>query len=185
MKLKDKKYVDWMRKMFADDSPSSSCSSGSCGTQSGGCCSTSEKAPLEKDGFDQVFEKTSSRRAFFKGLSQVAVGAAAASTVGCVSEKTSLNFDEYFKGNFRLMTDKEKQATVERLERLAAIKKDQNIQVSFQGPRKDVLFGYAFNISKCEGYMDCVDACVKENNLDRDTQMQYIRMFESKKGKFL
>ena len=31
--------------------------------------------------------------------------------------------------------------------------------------------------------MDCVEACVKENNQDRDSNMQYIRMFEMKNGK--
>ena len=48
--------------------------------------------------------------------------------------------------------------------------------------RKNVLFGYAFNISKCQGYMDCVNACVEENNQDRSTEMQYIRIHEHKNG---
>jgi molybdopterin-containing oxidoreductase family iron-sulfur binding subunit len=47
----------------------------------------------------------------------------------------------------------------------------------------DVLFGYAFNISKCQGYMDCVNACVEENNQDRTSQMQYIRIHEMEDGK--
>ncbi|MHC4316801.1 MAG: 4Fe-4S dicluster domain-containing protein, partial [Planctomycetota bacterium] len=43
-------------------------------------------------------------------------------------------------------------------------------------------FGYAINISKCKGYRDCVYACVKENNLGRDSQMQYIRVLEMEQG---
>ena len=45
-----------------------------------------------------------------------------------------------------------------------------------------VLFGYAFNVTRCEGYMECVAACVKENNLDRKSNTQYIRIFEMEHG---
>ena len=45
-----------------------------------------------------------------------------------------------------------------------------------------MLYGYAFNISKCRGYMDCIRGCVKENNQDRRTGIQYIRIHEHKKG---
>jgi molybdopterin-containing oxidoreductase family iron-sulfur binding subunit len=45
-----------------------------------------------------------------------------------------------------------------------------------------VLFGYAFNVTRCKGYMDCVAACVKENNLDRRSMTQYIRLFELDPG---
>jgi molybdopterin-containing oxidoreductase family iron-sulfur binding subunit len=46
-----------------------------------------------------------------------------------------------------------------------------------------VLYGYAFNITRCEGFMECVTACIKENNLDRKTNTQYIRIFEMEPGK--
>ena len=66
-------------------------------------------------------------------------------------EEASLNWNEYFQGNFKLMTDDEKQQTVERLERLHQIKTGQSINVATSDARKDVLYGYAFNISKLEG----------------------------------
>ena len=66
------------------------------------------------------------------------------------------------------MTQEEKDETVHRLERLAKIKDGVNIQMSSRAPVENVLFGYAFNITRCEGYMECVSACVKENNLLRD-----------------
>jgi molybdopterin-containing oxidoreductase family iron-sulfur binding subunit len=72
--------------------------------------------------------------------------------------------------------------TVRRLEQLAKIKKNVNVQMSSAPPIDGVLFGYAFNVTRCEGYMECVAACVKENNLDRKSSMQYIRIFEMEHG---
>ena len=45
-----------------------------------------------------------------------------------------------------------------------------------------MVFGYAINLGTCKGYRDCVDACVKENNLGRDSQVQYIRVLEMDRG---
>ena len=85
-----------------------------------------------------------------------------------------------FKKNYRLMTQEEKDETVRRLERLAKIKL--SISRWAPGPHRGVLFGYAFNVTRCEGYMECVAACVKENNLDRKSNTQYIRIFEMEHG---
>ena len=115
-----------------------------------------------------------------------AAGSAGLVTGGCVggssSEEMRLKWEEYFKKNYRLMTDKEKDETVERLVKLAKLQKGVDIQMSNQEPHKQVLYGYAFNISRCKGYMDCVEACVKENNLDRRKKTQYIRIFEMDPG---
>ena len=97
-------------------------------------------------------------------------------------EKAELNWQEYFQGNFKVMTDEEKKKTVERLERMHHLQTGESIQVSATEARKDVLFGYAFNISKCRGYMDCVRACQKENNQDRQSGMAYIRIHEHQNG---
>ena len=56
------------------------------------------------------------------------------------------------------------------------------IQMSSKGPIERILFGYAFNLTRCEGFMECVAACVKENNLDRKSNTQYIRIFEMEHG---
>jgi molybdopterin-containing oxidoreductase family iron-sulfur binding subunit len=45
-----------------------------------------------------------------------------------------------------------------------------------------VLYGYAFNLSKCRGYLDCIKACIAENNQDRKSGMAYIKVFELEKG---
>ena len=75
-------------------------------------------------------------------------------------ERAVLDWQEYFQGNFRLMTDTEKSDTVHRLERLHELRTGQRIDVSATGARPGVLYGYAFNISKCRGYMDCIRGCV-------------------------
>ncbi|MDH5380936.1 MAG: 4Fe-4S dicluster domain-containing protein [Cyclobacteriaceae bacterium] len=97
-------------------------------------------------------------------------------------EKKQLEWEEYFKGNYRLMSDNEKQDTVKRLERLYELNNGNHASISSEQPSENVLFGYAFNISKCQGYMDCVNACVQENNQDRNSQMQYIRIHEHQNG---
>lgn len=127
-----------------------------------------------------------SRRGFLKSFAATAAGAGAFAAAGCTDpesmEKAALNWEEYFKKNYMLMTDQEKTETVERLERLWQLRNEGTIDVSNKNAVPGVLYGYAFNISKCKGYMDCVDACVKENNTDRETAMQYIRIFEMKDG---
>jgi Fe-S-cluster-containing dehydrogenase component len=128
------------------------------------------------------------RREFFKGTASAAALGSAAMLSGCGTgllgskEELSLRWQEYFKKNYRLMTPKEKDETVRRLERLAKIQKGVDIQMSTKAPIEGVLFGYAFNVTRCEGYMECVAACVKENNLDRKSRTQYIRIFEMEHG---
>lgn len=134
-------------------------------------------------------EKKFSRRETLGILTTGAIAGAAAIS-GCAplansktAEKVALNWKEYFKDNYRLMTIEERKETIQRLERLAQLNKKIDVNIKSTDAKKGVLYGYAFNISKCKGYMDCVDACVKENNLDRKGGMQYIRIFEIEKGK--
>ncbi len=132
--------------------------------------------------------KRCGRRDFLKNAAKAAAFGGAAMLSGCGGgmlgsrEELSLQWKEYFKKNYRLMTQAEKDQTVKRLERLAKIKNGVDIQMSSQAPVEGVLFGYAFNVTRCEGYMECVAACVKENNLDRRSNTHYIRIFEMEHG---
>jgi len=140
--------------------------------------------PLHTDG---LLERKCSRRSFLKGVSiAAAAGSAGLVTNGCgsaaSSEEAKLKWQEFFKKNYRLMTQEEKDATVTRLEQLVKLQHGLDIQMSNQAPIDQVLYGYAFNITRCKGYMDCVAACVKENNLDRKSKTQYIRIFEMDPG---
>ncbi len=137
-----------------------------------------------------MLEDKSTRRAFIKGLSIAAAAGSVALTAGCApssdivdSEELKLRWQEFFKKNYRLMTQEEKEQTVARLERLSKLRSDIDVQINTDPPIEGVLYGYAFNITRCEGFMECVTACVKENNLDRKTDTQYIRIFEMEPGK--
>ena len=136
-----------------------------------------------------LFERAGSRRNFIKSLSIAAAAGSAALTTGCIpsveaasSEEFKLRWQEFFKKNYRPMTQEEKDATVRRLERLAKLRDDLDIQMTSHPPLDGVLYGYAFNIARCEGFMECVTACVEENNLDRRTNTHYIRIFEMEPG---
>jgi molybdopterin-containing oxidoreductase family iron-sulfur binding subunit len=128
------------------------------------------------------------RRDFLKSAAKTAVVGGAAMFTGCgtealgSSETLKLRFKEFFKKNYRLMTPAERHESVRRLERLSKLKKGVDVQISSKEPIEGVLFGYAFNVTRCEGYMECVAACVKENNLDRKSNTQYIRIFEMEHG---
>jgi Fe-S-cluster-containing dehydrogenase component len=125
-------------------------------------------------------------------LQELSIGAAAASAAlvaGCVpgadaaaSGELRLKWQEFFKKNYQLMTEEEKAQTVARLEKLAALQDGLQLQIGTEPPLPKVLYGYAFNITRCEGFMECVTACIKENNLDRRTNTQYIRIFEMEPG---
>jgi Fe-S-cluster-containing dehydrogenase component len=97
-------------------------------------------------------------------------------------EKARLEWQAYFQRSFRVMSDEEKDETVRRLERLYELERGKRIAVDATPARDGVLYGYAFNVSKCRGYMECVKACIEENNQDRRSGMAYIRMHELKNG---
>lgn len=148
-----------------------------------------KKNHRENDNPLEFLNGESNRRSFIKGLSLAAAAGSAALTAGCLpsadaatTEEMKLHWQEFFKENYRLMTQEEKEGTVARLERLAKLQKGLDVQMSSQAPLAGVLYGYAFNITRCEGFMECVTACVKENNLDRKTNTQYIRIFEMEPG---
>ena len=180
--------IELLKKRLGHDSPepvhkpSGEPCSDSCG------CHGSEVAVAD-DGVDQIFKKKVTRRQAFKSLTAGLAAGYGIMTSACSvtesdadGESRKLKWEEYFKGNYKLMTDEEKEATVKRLERLHELKNKDRVEISAGGAIPGVLYGYAFNISKCQGYMDCVNACVEENNQDRSSQMQYIRIHEHKNG---
>ena len=137
-----------------------------------------------------VFSKPVDRR---QALGMLAGGAAAASQLASTCsplnpatpeerERKLLEWEERLKSNFRLMTAEERVETIARLERLARLRQSVDVSIAATEARPGVMFGYAFNISKCLGYRECVAACIRENNLDRKSNTQYIRIFEMEQG---
>lgn len=145
----------------------------------------SAKAPQGGSLLDKPMSRRAALGTLLGGLGAGAgVAVAASNPLGGDDsrEQSALNFEEFFKGNYQVMTAEEKRATITRLERLAQLERGVKVSISGAEAPKGVLFGYAFNISKCKGYLECVSACVKENNLDRSTGMQYIKIFEMDQG---
>lgn len=146
---------------------------------------------LKKKKYENTEEDIHSkgRRDFIKKAFSAAAVGSTAMLPGCgggmmpSGEELALMWHENFKENYRLMTPNEKDETIARLERLAKIRQDVDVQMSGKEPVAGVLYGYAFNVTRCEGYMECVTACVKENNLDRKSKTQYIRIFEMEHGR--
>jgi molybdopterin-containing oxidoreductase family iron-sulfur binding subunit len=141
--------------------------------------------PIENSVVDKPLTRRQALGVIFTGAG---ITTTAGATIGVSSspkthEKALLKFHEFFKGNYRVMTDGEKKETIQRLERLATLKHDANVKIKGTPAQPGVLYGYAFNISKCRGYGECINACVKENNQDRKSNMQYIRIFELENGK--
>ena len=169
---KKKDWRAWFKeKLGGADSGCGECAGGGCG-----------------QGHSVMDKKVGRRGALgllFGGAAATARAAGAAANPlegGEGKDEALLRWEEYFKGNFRLMTGEEKTATVDRLTRLAKARHGIDVHMKDTGAEPGVLYGYAFNISKCKGYRKCVEACIEENNQDRDSGMQYIRIFEMRHG---
>ncbi len=131
------------------------------------------------DKFDQA------RRGFLEKLGKAAAGAGAASALpapawGGASFLEA--FGDMFNKQYKKMTRKEIDAALSRIRRRALRQYGVEIDCDDTPPQENVVFGYAINISTCQGYRDCVHACVKENNLGRDSQVEYIRVLEMDQG---
>ncbi len=152
-------------------------------------CSGGPRGERPLTGVEQVFDRSVDRRSAVGAIASGLLAGVGLLQTACSPfaaadsrERARLNWKRYFQGNFRLMTDAEKEETVRRLERLHELNTGRRINVQATDAREGVLYGYAFNISKCRGYMDCVRGCIRENNQDRQSDMRYIRIHEHEKG---
>ena len=127
---------------------------------------------------------TQSRRYFIKGLGALTVAASCASSMKPAWGGVTLGdaLDDFFQDHYQRMSQEEIADALDRIERKAKRQFDRDITTENTLPISGVIFGYALNISKCKGYRDCVAACIKENNLSRGGQMEYIRVVEMNKG---
>jgi Fe-S-cluster-containing dehydrogenase component len=128
------------------------------------------------------------RRRFLTGIAKVgAAGTVAATGAGVARAAwggSTLQdaLGGFFQDHYQRMSKDEIQSALERIERRAQRKFGVPIHCEDTPPLPDTVFGYALNISKCKGYRDCVEACIKENNQGRDSQVQYIRVLQMDKG---
>jgi len=107
-------------------------------------------------------------------MAAVAVGVAGASP-GFI--------ERLLRRNFRELSPTEVDRVLADLERDYAERYGRQVMVANTPPMKDVLFGYALDLSRCVGCRRCVYACVHENNQSRDPQIHWIRVLEMEKSK--
>lgn len=128
------------------------------------------------------------RRKFLTAIGGVGAAGAAAMTMApplkaAWGGKTFQDaLGDLFQDHYQRMTPEEVKEALARIERKVQRRYGVAITCENTPPQEGVLFGYAINISKCQGYRDCVDACIKENNQGRDSQVQYIRVLEMPNG---
>lgn len=158
--------------------PAAGCGSGACGCGKGTDVDAVLEQPLDRRG---ALGRLSAGLMAGLGVAQTACNPLSSPEA---KESARLDWQTYFQKNFRLMTDTEKEETVARLERMHQLRTGNRVEIGAGGPLPGVLYGYAFNVSKCQGYMDCVRACIRENNQDRRSGMAYIRIHEHENGQF-
>ena len=155
---------------------------GGCGSGSCGCATSSGSNTL----LDKPLDRRRALGAIAGALAATTQAVSACSPVSLESDEEReaklLERDEYFKGNYRRMTPEERAETIRRLERLTKLRSGVDPSIRTTDAIPGVLYGYAFNISKCKGFRNCVQACIEENNLDRASNRQYIRIFEKEDG---
>ena len=134
---------------------------------------------MDDDDGTVMQKRLDRRRALAVLLGGIAVGTQALSSCSPLSATTDderelkhLEWKEFFQKHYRRMNDEERAATIARLERAARLRHNEDVKISTTDAQPGVLFGYAFNVSKCKGYRSCVEACINENNLDRNADTQ-------------
>ncbi len=135
-------------------------------------------APCPRDG---------SRREFLKNLGVGGVATIAGTGVALAAPNLGGDaladaWSDFFQDHYQRMTPEELANALARIERRARRRFGVDIRCEDTPPLDGVVFGYALNISKCRGYRECVEGCVRENNPGRDSQVQYIRVLEIDRG---
>ncbi len=135
--------------------------------------SRQHEAPQEPNRIDR------GRRRFVQGAAAAGAAGAAGAWGGATMQDA---LGDFFQQHYQRMTPDEINAALERIERKARQRYGVDIDCGNAAPLPGVVFGYALNIAKCRGYRDCVHACVAENNQDRASNLQYIRVLELEHG---
>lgn len=131
-------------------------------------------------------EQHTGRRGFMKA--GVGTMAALAATAGVMEPLRSLQggltLDAFLQQHYRRLDPDTLDAVMRRIEKETGKKYGAKVTISAPQPMDGVEFGYALNLSRCNGSRKCVTACMKENNQSRDPEMQYIKVLEMPRGSF-
>jgi Fe-S-cluster-containing dehydrogenase component len=95
---------------------------------------------------------------------------------------SDLSLDEFLQSHYKELGPEEMRDVIARLERETKERYGADVQITDDAPLEGVQFGYALNLSVCNGCRKCAEACHVENNHDRDSNQSYIRLFELANG---
>jgi len=116
------------------------------------------------------------RRKFLAGLT-----AGAAALTLPAGKADAYLVEEYFRQHFKRLDEDDLKDILKKIEEELSFKYGKDVTVKATPPMDNVVFGYALDLSRCIGCRKCIYACVKENNLSRNPQIQWIRVLEFKK----
>ncbi len=126
------------------------------------------------------------RRGFLgKGAAAVSGAAALAAALSPLRHLNRADvptLEKFFQKHYKEMTPEDKRAVLERITREVEARYGVRPNVQDPPPLDGVEFVYALNVSRCIGCRKCVHACVRENNLSRAPEIQYIRVLKMEKG---
>ncbi len=123
------------------------------------------------------------RRNVIKGLGATLGLAAYAKAIAPLTEwKESATVDEFLQQHYKELSAVDLQIVLGRLEREAKKEYGVDVHITDIKAQPGVKFGYALNLSVCNGCRKCAEACHIENNHDRGSNNSYIRVFEMSRG---
>ena len=123
------------------------------------------------------------RRTALKGLGATLGVAAFVKAISPLAQKTEeLSLDEFLQRHYKELDAEEKARVIDRLEQEARQRYGADVTIKDPKPIPGVKFGYAINLTLCNGNGQCVEACHRENNHDRATNQSYIRVLEMPRG---
>ena len=124
------------------------------------------------------------RRSFLRNSAVLASGLAAlAASLAPLRElKDSTSMEQFLQKYYKELTPAEMEKVLERIAR--EVEREYGIRPHLRDvkPLDGVQFVYALNLTRCIGCRKCVHACVAENNLSRNPEIQYIRVLRLPHG---
>lgn len=124
-----------------------------------------------------------SRRTAMKAVgATIGVAAFGRAILPLAELKDRITLQEFLQKHYKELTPQEKATIFERLESETKEQYGAAVSIKDPPPIPGVRFGYAINLSVCNGNGRCAEACHRENNHDRATNQSYIRIFEMPRG---
>ncbi|MBT4585230.1 MAG: 4Fe-4S dicluster domain-containing protein [Phycisphaerae bacterium] len=132
--------------------------------------------------------KGATRRSFLRKSVAFAGGitafAAAISPLKDMKNAPARSLEDWFRDHYKELTQEQKDTLFADIAKDVKEQYGVDVTIDQPGPIPGVEYGYALNLSRCNGNRACVHACVKENNQSRSPEIQYIRVVEMPAGTF-